>query len=215
MLNFDQILSDGIDKLGLTVSASGRVQLLEYAELLHKWNKTYNLTAAKTLQEIIINHVLDSLSISPYISGPQILDIGSGAGLPGIPLAIINPKFHFTLLDSIGKKIHFLRHVKLVLKLTNIEVMEERIEKFKPSICFNTIVARALASLSDIILMTKHLYCSGAQLLAMKGKYPHDEIDAAVKLPLNLNVIVKKLEVPFLDHERHLVCVSVEGVDRA
>lgn len=215
MSNFDQILSSCLEKLQITASDTAKKLLLEYALLLQKWNKTYNLTAAKSLEEIIIKHIADSLTITPHIAGEYILDVGSGAGFPGIPLAITLPQYKFILIDSQNKKVRFLHHVKLMLELKNVSVVHERVENFKTDYCFATIVTRAFASLAEIIEKTKHLCCESGQWLAMKGKYPDEELRELQQKNLGFSVKVQKLNIPFLDHERNLVCILNKNTQAA
>lgn len=188
-------------------------KLAAYALLLMKWNKAYNLTALDTPELIAIHHFLDSLAIAPHIVGPHVLDVGSGAGFPGLPLALILPACKFTLLDSNSKKVRFLRHVVLALALDNVSVAEERVEKFHFHQCFATIVTRATSSITEIVQKTRSLICAGnGQWLFMKGKYPERELqEFAVwrqKLQVNLELQVQRLIVPELDAERHLVRVK-------
>lgn len=175
-----------------------------YAQLLIKWNKTYNLTSISSPADILTHHFLDSLAIAPYIGGGhRVLDVGSGAGLPGIPLALVFPTCKFVLLDSNSKKVNFLSHVVLQLALTNVEVVQERVERFHFPQCFDTIVTRATSTVTEIIQQTLQLICdssdddgdshtnnlnsankiSGGQWLFMKGKYPTAELQALKKWP--------------------------------
>lgn len=224
MLNTDQsiLLQQGIEALHLpcsilsSPSATSNViaKLLDYIALLTKWNKTYNLTAISDPQKIISHHILDSLAILPYIKGPNILDVGSGAGLPGIPLALLLPQYNFVLLDSNGKKTRFMSHVVMTLVLSNVKVVQARIEKFNFTPCFDTIVTRAFAALKDIVIESQHLCCEHGQLLAMKGKYPHEELAELKALQQktaclqSLSISVQPIQVPQLDAERHLVCIT-------
>jgi 16S rRNA (guanine527-N7)-methyltransferase len=197
-----QILQKGLDKLQLKLSAQVQQKLIDYVLLLHKWNQTYNLTAIRDPKEIVIRHILDSLAIVPYIKGKRILDVGSGAGLPGIPLALALPKKHFVLLDSNSKKIRFLVYAVSVLKITNVEIVQERVEKYQSKQKFASIITRAFASLEDTLNKTRHLYNKNGYLLAMKGKYPKQELQK-----ITLPILVYKIEVPNLDEQRHLVLV--------
>lgn len=192
-----------IAALNLQLDAVTVEQLLAYAKLLHQWNQMYNLTGAKTLEDIVLHHLVDSLSITSYIIGPNVLDVGTGAGLPGLPLALVLPNYHFVLLDSIKKKIRFVEHAVTTLGIKNIQVVCERVEKFSFTPGFATIVSRATMSLSELLDKTKHLYCKDGQLLSMKGKYPQEELQQIKK-----TVMVYKLEVPGLDAERHLVQIK-------
>jgi 16S rRNA (guanine527-N7)-methyltransferase len=174
--------------------------------LLRHWNQAYNLVAAADLNSLLVRHVLDSLSILPFIYGSSLLDVGTGAGFPGVPLAIMNPQLECTLLDSSGKKIRFLRHVKRTLKQNNIHPVQSRVEAFEAPGKFDTITSRAFASLADFAAGVQHLAGSGTRLLAMKGKSPEGEMEV---LPPWLKVeSVEKISVPGLRAERHLVIMS-------
>lgn len=201
-MQLKQILQNGINELQLNLSTQIQQELIDYVLLLHKWNKTYNLTAIRDPKEMVIRHILDSLAIVPYIKGKRILDVGSGAGLPGIPLALALPQKHFVLLDSNSKKIRFLIYAVAVLKINNVEIIQERVENYQPQQKFASIITRAFASLSDTLSKTKHLYNKNGYLLAMKGKYPTQELQK-IKQP----ILVHKIKVPNLDEQRHLVLV--------
>ncbi len=199
-----QILQNGIKQLNLKLSVPIRQKLIDYVLLLYKWNKTYNLTSIRNPEEIMTRHILDSLAIVPYIHGKRILDVGTGAGLPGIPLALALPKKQFVLLDSNNKKVRFLTQAKLLLKINNVAIVQERVEKYFPEQKFDSIITRAFSSLRNILKKIKQLYNPGAYLLAMKGKYPEQELQE-----INKSVIVHKIEVPGLDAERNLVCLKL------
>jgi 16S rRNA (guanine527-N7)-methyltransferase len=203
-IQLQQILQKGIKQLKLKLPKATQQKLIDYVLLLHKWNKTYNLTAICTPEEIMTRHILDSLAIVPYIHGQRILDVGTGAGLPGIVLALALPKKQFVLLDSNNKKIRFLIHAVSVLKIKNVEIVQERVEKYFPEQKFDSIITRAFSSLQNILHKTKHLYNPGGYLLAMKGKYPAQELQEIDK-----SVIVHKIQVPGLDAERNLVCLKL------
>jgi 16S rRNA (guanine527-N7)-methyltransferase len=200
----NNILKNGTEMLRMEISQETQVKFLDYIALLQKWNKLYNLTAITDTNEIIIKHILDSLAIAPFIKGKNILDFGSGAGLPGIPLALAFPQLNFTLLDSNNKKVKFMNHVVLSLGLKNTKVIQKRSEEFNFSPCFDTIVTRATGSLQEIVKVTAHLLCANGQLLIMKGKYPTDEIKAIPEL----SPTVHRLNVPYLEAERHLVEIN-------
>lgn len=182
--------------------------LLTYLTLLLRWNKTYNLTAVRDPREMVVRHLLDSLAMVPHVDGLATLaDLGTGPGLPGIPLAIALPGLRVTLVESNGKKARFLREAVRQLKLTNAEVAESRIEAVDRPGAFDAITARALATLPDILAVGGHLpRMDGGRLLAMKGVHPVDEIAA---LPAGWRLdSVTPLQVPGLDAERHLVVVA-------
>ena len=183
-------------------------QLLSYLELLVQWNASYNLTAVRDPLEMVSRHLLDSLSVLPWIRGEHLLDAGTGAGLPGIPLAILQPELSVTLLDSTGKKIRFLRHVKRCLVLENIRPVQARLESWQVQEMPNCIISRALSNLTGFVEASRHLAARETLLLAMKGKYPEIELEA---LPDWTEVhSVEKLHVPGLQEDRHLVIMSVK-----
>lgn len=196
-------LIEGINKLKIVLLPEQIEQLTNYLSLLTKWNKAYNLTAIRDPLQMVTRHLLDSLAILPYLKGERILDVGTGAGLPGIPLAIADPWRSFCLLDSNGKKCRFLQQTVLALGLKNVWVVEDRAEHFAIEQCFDSIVARAVSSVKEIIENTSHLICPQGQWLLMKGQYPADELEGIRGTP-----IVIAYQVPGLDEQRHLVCVS-------
>jgi 16S rRNA (guanine527-N7)-methyltransferase len=198
-------LAQGALELGVEVSPKQQQQLLAYLALLIKWNKAYNLTAVRDPDEMVSRHLLDSLSVVPYVrnAGDSWLDVGSGGGMPGIPLAILFPERRFTLLDSNGKKTRFLTQVKLELKLANLEVIHSRVEAFKPEQAFSGIVSRAFSSLEDFANWTRHLGDGQSQWLAMKGVHPDDELQA---LPADFRLAATHvLKVPGCQGQRHLL----------
>ena len=200
--SFFEELKKGLNSLNISMSAEMEKNLIQYMQLLLRWNRVYNLTALTDPKEILIHHIFDSFSIAKYIAGERIIDVGSGAGFPGIPLAIIFSQKKFVLLDSIGKKTRFLTQVTAELSLTNVEVVQARVEEFFPKSCFNTIIVRAVGSIADMIEKTQHLLCSDGKLLLMKGRYPHAELQK-----VHWHVQVIPLQVPKLHKERHLVCI--------
>jgi len=201
-------LSKGLeDLLGHAADSAQISSLLSYLELLTKWNSSYNLTAIRDPQEMITRHLLDSLSVLPWMGEGELLDAGTGAGLPGLPLAIMRPQMTVTLLDSTGKKIRFLRHVKRQLALKNIYPVQARLESWQPESAPASIISRAFSSLADFCSASRHLLQHETRLLAMKGKYPKSELE---DLPAWVKVdSVEKLSVPGLQEERHLVIMSV------
>ena len=180
-------------------------KFIEYLELLQQWNKAFNLTAIRDPEKMVMLHILDSLSINPYLHGARIIDVGTGAGLPGIPLALVNPDRHFTLLDSNSKKTRFLTQVVADLKIPNVEVVHARCESFHPDKCFDSIISRAFASLKVMLATTQHLICKHGQFLAMKGIYPENEI---AEIPEEFSMLaVHAIRIKGLDAERCLVAI--------
>lgn len=201
----DKELAAGLEELGLEVSQHRRQQLLAYLKLLQKWNRRINLTAIRDQQGILRKHFLDSLSIAPYLSGQRVLDVGTGAGFPGIVLAIIDAHRVFTLLDSNGKKTRFLTQVKIELGLDNIEIRQSRVEDYAVEEGYDTIVSRAFSSLQDFVTQSAHLCAPEGQWLAMKGQLPEQEM---LSLAAGFEVSqVVPLQVPGLDQQRHLIVV--------
>lgn len=205
----NNLLSKGLRQLALAQSIDDKQQsiLIKYVELLDKWNKTYNLTAVRKPEQMVTRHLLDSLSISPYLHGKKILDVGTGAGLPGIPLAVIFPERQFTLLDSNNKKTRFVIQAVAELELSNVDVVQSRVEEFLPSERFDTIVTRAYSTIGDMVKQTSHLLAADGIFLAMKGTNPVAEIG---ELPSNYRVKQNHIiKVPGLDEKRHLLEMEV------
>jgi 16S rRNA (guanine527-N7)-methyltransferase len=172
-------------------------------------NAQFNLTAIRDRAGMMNKHLLDSLSVQPFLAGARIADVGTGAGFPGLPLAIVNPHRHFTLIEATGKKARFVERTVERLGLSNAEVVNERAEHYRPLQLFDTVLARALASLADFVAYAGHLCAPGGRLLAMKGKRPDEEISA---LPKSFRVVaVHRLRLPGLDDDRHLVEISPAG----
>jgi len=198
-------LSRGAEQLGVALDASQQRRLLGYLALLIKWNKAYNLTAVRDPDEMVSRHLLDSLSVVPFVAdgGECWLDVGSGGGMPGIPLAILFPDRHFTLLDSNGKKTRFLTQVKLELGLSNLDVVHGRVEAFTPERPFDGICSRAFSALDDFANWTRHLGDASTRWLAMKGVHPDDELQA---LPDDFRLAATHvLKVPGCQGQRHLL----------
>lgn len=165
-----KILVSGLKSLNLPLNEDKIEQLLAFIKLMEKWNKAYNLTAIRDREDMVRLHLLDSLAIVPFIEGKRVIDIGTGAGLPGIPLAIYLPEIEFVLLDSNAKKTRFVQQAILELKLKNASVCHNRVEQYNPEKSFDTVITRAFASLSDIVELTAHLLGKDGVLLAMKGQ---------------------------------------------
>ena len=203
-----QELIEGAQQLGVVLSEQQKQQLLQYLALLIKWNKAYNLTAVRNPDEMVSRHLLDSLSVVQYVEqyGNDWLDVGSGGGMPGVPLAIIFPERKFTLLDSNGKKTRFLTQVKLELNLDNLEVIHNRVEAFTPAGAFSGIISRAFSSLADFTNWTRHLGDTNSHWLAMKGVHPDDELQA---LPEDFRLnSCQILKVPGCQGQRHLLILQ-------
>ena len=200
-------LAQGCDALAVATDAATQERLLAYLELMIKWNRAYNLTAVRDPQQMVTRHLLDSLSIAPYIHGAKLIDVGTGGGLPGVPMSILFPQRQFHLLDSNGKKTRFLFQVKTALGLDNMKVHQARVEAFDSEIPFDAVLSRAFASLEDMVDGCRHLLSSGGHFLAMKGAYPGEEI-AVVEDRCQLEA-VHTLNVPGLDEQRHLVDMTL------
>jgi len=200
-------LAEGLAAMGVALDAPAQAKLVAYLRLIEKWNKVHNLTAVREPGQMVVLHLLDSLSVLPHVAGARtLLDVGTGAGLPGIPLAIARPDLAVTLLDSSHKKAAFLRQAKAELALPNVEVACERVEKWHPAAPFDIVVSRAFSELADFVLQARHLVTPGGTMLAMKGVHPFEEI---AKLPATHRVEdVVELTVPTLDAQRHLVLLK-------
>jgi 16S rRNA (guanine527-N7)-methyltransferase len=194
-------------KAGISLTDQQKQQLLGYVGLLDKWNKAYNLTSVRDPKEMLVRHILDSIVVNPFLKGDRFIDVGTGPGLPGIPLAIVRPESHFTLLDSLGKRVRFLRQVQHELKLTNIEPVQSRVEEFPAEPPFDGVISRAFASLQDMISWCHHLpKTETGRFYALKGVRPDDEL---AQLPSGIELVsVERLHVPTLDGERHLVILK-------
>ena len=206
-MNTEHLLRDGLERLQLPLDESSIGHLSAYVDLLERWNRSYNLTAVRDPLEMVPKHILDSLAILPWVDEGRLLDVGAGAGLPGIPLAIARPTLDVTLVDSAGKKVRFMNHVKRELALDNVHPVQARVEDLAPDAPFDAIVSRAFASLADFAGGVRRLAGDGVTLLAMKGRFPEEEIAA---LPAWVAVrSVEKLEVPGLHEHWHLVIMAV------
>ncbi len=197
-------LEAGVESLGLDLPAGVLQRQLDYLELLAKWNAHYNLTAVRDPQAMVTLHLLDSLAALPYLQGDTVADIGSGAGLPGIPLALASPGRHFTLVDSNGKKVRFLRAAVRELGLANVTPVQSRAEELEGR--FDCLTTRALANLADMLAWCGHLLAPSGRLLALKGRYPEDEL-AHLDAPFRLAKALP-LTIPGLEAERHLLIID-------
>lgn len=197
-------LTQGIVALGEDPANHPCELYLRFIDELVKWNKAYNLTAIREPELMLTHHILDSLSLLPFIHGQRCLDVGTGAGLPGMILALARPDTYWVLLDSKIKKIRFLHHILREFGLNNVEIAHNRVESYQPDQPFTTIVTRAFSTLANFAAMTAHLKGDDCHLLAMKGEYPVQELVEVASMPVQ----VKKLAVPGLNAERHLVIIS-------
>jgi len=196
-------LEQGLSALGIELQVAAQHKLLDYLALLYKWNKTYSLTALREQEKAVSHHLLDSLAILPFVAEGSLLDVGSGGGMPGIPLAIARPDLRVTLLDSNSKKAAFLQQAAIELGLPNISVHGGRVEQYHPESGFALITSRAFSDLADFVACSRHLLAADGRWLAMKGVWPEDEIG---RLPEAIAVdAVHRLAVPGVDGERHLV----------
>ncbi len=201
-----ELLAAGATDLGVTVDAERSEVLLRLIDELEMANAQFNLTAIRDRLGILRKHVLDSLSLQSYLRGKRVADIGTGAGFPGLPLAVVNPLRHFALIEATGKKARFVAQTAARIGCTNVEVIHARAETYRPLQLFDTVVARALSSLADFVAYAGHLCGPDGRLLAMKGKRPDEEMSA---LPKSFRVVaVHRLKLPGLDDERHLVELS-------
>jgi 16S rRNA (guanine527-N7)-methyltransferase len=200
-------IAEGVGAMDIPVPPAAIEVFARYLELIAKWNRVHNLTAVRETDQMVVLHLLDSLSLLPHVaSAKTLLDVGSGPGLPGIPLAIARPDLPVTLLDSSHKKCAFLRQAKAELALENARVVCERVEAWTPAQRFDAVVSRAFSELGDFVTQARHLVSPGGRLLAMKGVYPFEEI---ARMPAGHRVAnVLELRVPHLEAKRHLVLVE-------
>ena len=196
-----------IAKTSLQVSEKQVQLLIQYVELLHKWNKAYNLTSVRDPQEMLVKHIMDSLMVGEFLQGDNFIDVGTGPGLPGIPLAILYPERNFVLLDSLGKRITFLRQVIFQLKLTNVTPVKSRVDEYQNETPFDGVLSRAFSSLSDMVSWCSHLIThEHGQFFALKGQYPTDEL---TQLSENINLVSShEIKVPELVGERHVLILK-------
>lgn len=206
-MTIESQIAEGLAAMGIALPQPAHARLASYLELIAKWNRVHNLTAVRETDQMVVLHVLDSLSVLPHIMGARrLLDVGSGPGLPGIPIAIARPDAQVTLLDSSHKKATFLRQASSELALANVDVACERVEQWQPQQRFDAVISRAFSDLPDFVAQAQHLVAPGGQLIAMKGVYPFDEI---ARVPATHRVAqVVELQVPRLEAKRHLVFVE-------
>ena len=206
-------IKTGAAKLGLDLTVDQVGKLMHLLQELERWNRRINLTAIRDPKQMVAGHILDSLAIAPHLHGEAVLDIGTGPGFPGLPLAIVQPDRQFELLDSNGKKISFINHAIGELELSNAHAVKARVEDYAPEARFDTVTARALATIPRLVELSAHLVGEDGRLLALKGKYPAEELEAIDALP-DWDYSVTELRVPGLEaHERHLVTVRRTKTD--
>lgn len=194
-----------LNQTKIEISKQQKQQLIDFVKLLDKWNKAYNLTSVRDPEEMLVKHIMDSLVVSQHLEGNQFIDVGTGPGLPGIPLAIINPDKQFTLLDSLGKRITFIKNAVRELKLSNVTPVLSRVEEFQAQ-QFDGVLSRAFASLNDMVNWCYHLPNASGRFYALKGQYQTEEV-AEITKPVEV-LEVFKLDIPELVGERHLVVLA-------
>ena len=205
-MSLPEELARGAAQLGLPLALEAQQKLLDYLALLAKWNKVHNLTAVREPSRMVSHHLLDSLAVVTHLIGNRIVDVGSGAGLPGIPAAVARSEWQVALLEANRKKAAFLKQVLIELKLTNAQVVCERVETWRPQDKFDAVISRAFSGLAEFVRLSRHLCAPQGRLYAMKGVYPHEELS---QLPKEVQVEqVIALQVPGLDAERHLVVMK-------
>lgn len=207
------LLDKGLATLEINASAEQRAQWLAYVQLLAKWNQAYNLTAVREPREMVSRHLLDSLAVAKHISGQRLLDVGAGAGIPSIPLAILWPERQLTALDSNGKKTRFMDQARIELGLSNFCVVQSRVEAFQSDTPFNGILSRAYASLADFVRSSQHLLAADGRFWAMKAQLDPAELSALPK-PFKVSACLR-LQVPDCEAERHLIVIPQVGTDAA
>ncbi|MBT0586718.1 16S rRNA (guanine(527)-N(7))-methyltransferase RsmG [Alteromonas oceanisediminis] len=203
---FSDLLKQGLTKLSLPLSEVQQKQLLGYLALMNKWNKAYNLTSVREPKDMLIRHVLDSLSVAQFIQPKTYIDVGTGPGLPGIPLAIAFPEARFYCLDSLGKRVRFMKQTCFELAIQNVVAVQSRVEAYSPPERLDGVLSRAFASLNDMVNCCRHLIDDTAEFLALKGQYPQDELS---ELPDDIQIVsTHSLDVPFLVGERNLIVLK-------
>ena len=203
----EERIAEGAAAMGLQLSMEVAARCAQYLGLIEKWNRIHNLTAIRETEQMVVLHALDSLSVLPHLAGARtVLDVGTGAGLPGIPIALAAPGVEVTLLDSSHKKATFLEQARAELELANVSIACERVEQWRPGRTFDVVVSRAFSELAEFVAQAHHLVAPGGRMLAMKGVYPFEEI---ARIPASHRVAeVKELRVPSLEAKRHLVFVE-------
>ena len=196
-----------LEETELSLPIEQQNKLIQLVELLAKWNKAYNLTSVRDPKQMLVKHIMDSIVVSPHLQGKRFIDVGTGPGLPGLPLAILNPDKHFVLLDSLGKRLRFIRQAVLELGLKNVEFVQSRVEEYQPEEQFDVVLSRAFASLEDMLFWCKHLPKATGHFLALKGQFPDQEVNTLDKQFKFIETI--SLQVPNLEGERCLVKVEL------
>jgi len=206
MHDLQQQLSALLRSADIRLTDQQKQQLTGYVEMLHKWNKAYNLTSVRQPEQMLVRHIMDSIVVEPHLTGSRFIDVGTGPGLPGVPLAIVRPESHFVLLDSLGKRVRFLKQVQHELGLTNIEPVQSRVEEYQGEL-FDGVISRAFASLDDMLSWCHQLPVpETGRFFALKGSVPEEEL---TRLPEGISLVsVEKLVVPKLDEQRHLVILK-------
>ncbi len=198
-------LDEYLSEMNLSATAEQKKQLIGFVKMLDKWNKAYNLTSIRDPQQMLIRHIMDSLAVSEHLVGERFIDVGTGPGLPGIPLAIMNPDRSFVLLDSLGKRIRFQKQVQHELGIKNISSVESRVEAYQPEVKFDGVLSRAFASIEDMLHWCHHLPADNGCYYALKGQLAEDEM---ANMPEGFEVTdIFELKVPRLDEQRHLLRV--------
>lgn len=205
------LIYEGAAALQLNLSEETVEKFITYIHLLNKWNRVYNLTSVRDPAQMVTRHLLDSLTVVPYIKGPNVLDVGTGAGLPGIPLALVLQNYQFVLLDSSSKKTRFVTQAAAELGLSNLKIATARAENYRPTQPFDTVISRAFAKINDMLIATLDLCQPNGQWLAMKGVYPELEIQM---LPAHFVVAAHALRVPGLNEQRHVICIEKTTIPR-
>ncbi|EOV8088354.1 16S rRNA (guanine(527)-N(7))-methyltransferase RsmG [Providencia huaxiensis] len=200
-------LNQLLAKTDIDLTEKQKQQLVDYVGLLVKWNKAYNLTSVRDPQQMLIRHIMDSIVVNGQLNGTRFIDVGTGPGLPGVPLAIVRPDSHFVLLDSLGKRVRFLKQVQHELGLTNIEPVQSRVEEYPAGNGFDGVISRAFASLNDMLSWCHHLPSKEGRFYALKGVIRDDEMALPEEFMIES---ITELEVPELDEQRHLVKISMK-----
>jgi 16S rRNA (guanine527-N7)-methyltransferase len=203
-------LKNSLKKCELSVTEDQQLQLIRYVLMMHKWNKAYNLTSVRDPKKMVVKHIIDSIVVAPFLDDIYYIDVGTGPGLPGIPLAIMCPDKQFILLDSLGKRVRFMKQVAYELKIENIEPVQSRVEDYVPDVKIDGVLSRAFASLKDMLHWCQHLVDSDGVFIALKGQLTTAELD---ELPLEFTLLeTVKLDVPDLEGERHIIKIKKQPV---